>query len=68
MQKKKKKKIKKNVFFGISCISISIGCIKFSLLTREYLPLAVNVLANRLEILFITQRDFFRLNSLHSNQ
>ena len=34
------------------------GCVKLSLLRREYLSLAVNVLTNSLKILLITKSDF----------
>ena len=37
---------------------IWIGCVKLSLLRREYLPSALSVLGNSLEILHITNRDF----------
>ena len=48
--------------------SIWIGCVKLSLLRREYLPSAFSVLGNSLEILHITNRDFLKVNCLHSNQ
>ena len=41
---------------------------KLSLLRREYLLTAVNVLINSLKILQRTKRDFFQLNYLHSDQ
>ena len=41
---------------------------KLSLLRREYLLSAVNVLINSLKILQRTKRDFFQLNYLHSDQ
>ena len=39
---------------------IRIGCGKFSLLQTEYLPSAVNVLANSPKLLDITKRDIFQ--------
>ena len=47
---------------------ITIGCVKFCLLRREFLWWAVNVLRNSLRNLHITKRDFFQLNCLHSDQ
>ena len=47
---------------------IWIGCIKLSLLRRQYLSLPVNVLTNSLKILQITNNNFFQLNYLHSSQ
>ena len=49
-------------------ICILIGCIKLSLLRREYLSLAVNVLTNNPQNLHITKRYFFQLSFLHSDQ
>ena len=40
---------------------IRIGCVKLSLLRRDYLSLVVNVLTNSPEILHITKRSFFHL-------
>ena len=65
MQKKKTNKKKLSCF---SDISISICCIKLSLLTREDLPSPVNVLTNSLQILHTTRRGFVRLNCLHIGQ
>ena len=48
--------------------SIWIWCIKLSLLRRQYLSSAVNVLTNSLKILHITRRDFSRLNCVHRRQ
>ena len=39
-----------------------IGCVKLSLLTRQYLPSTVNALTDIPETLHITRRDFFRLS------
>ena len=47
---------------------IWIGCVKLSLLWREYLPSALSVLPNRLETLHITNRDFLKGNCMHSDQ
>ena len=60
-------KINSEIFFSFSDISISIGCVKLSLLTREYLSSAVNVLTNNLKTLHITRRNFVRLKCLHSD-
>ena len=48
--------------------SIWIGSVELSLLRREYLSSAVNVLTSSLKIFHITKKDFFQLNSLDSNQ
>ena len=47
---------------------IWIRCSKMTLLRTEYLPSAVNVLANSIKIFHLTMRDFFQLNYLHSEQ
>ena len=39
--------------------SILIGCIKLSLLRREYLSAVVDLLTNSLNTLHVTQSDFF---------
>ena len=49
-------------------ICIWIGCLKLSLLRREYLWSAVNMLTNILKTLHITERSFFKLNCFHSDQ
>ena len=46
--------------------SIWIGCIKLSVLRREYLPSELNLLKNSLKILHITNRDLF-VSQLHSD-
>ena len=48
--------------------SVWIDCVKLSLLRREYLSSAVNVLTNRLKILHSTNLDFLQLNYVQSNQ
>ena len=50
------KKIKKKMFFLGNCISI--GCVKMSLIRREYLLSAVSESANSPKILHITKRNF----------
>ena len=60
------KKSGKKIFFWDDCIWIC--CVKLSLLRREYLWQAVNVLKNSPTILPITKRDFFELNFLHSDE
>ena len=55
----------------ISCFwdnCIWIGCIKFSLLRREYLSSAVNVLKNSSKSFHISKRDFLQPNCLHYDQ
>ena len=47
---------------------IRTGCVKLSLLWREYLPSALSVLGKSLEDLHVTNRDFLQLNSIHSRQ
>ena len=60
------KKIKKKMFFLGNYISI--GCVKMSLIRREYLLSAVSESANSPKILHITKRNFPQLNSLYSDQ
>ena len=48
--------------------SIWIGCVKLSLLRREYLSPAFNVLTSTLKVSNGTKRDFFQLNFLHCDQ
>ena len=59
-----KKSCKKILPFTENCISI--GYLKLSLLRRQYFWSAVNVFKNSPEILPLTKRDFFELNSFHS--
>ena len=63
-QKCRKKLGKKFVFLD-NCIWI--GLVKLPLLGREYLSSAVTVLTNKPKILYITKRDIFELNFLHSD-
>ena len=59
------------VVFFCKCLKFNncvwIGCVKLSLLRREYWSSAVNVLRNSLKIFHITKRDFFQLSCLHSD-
>ena len=48
--------------------SLWIGCVKLSLLRREYLSSAVNVLTNSLKILHSTNLDFSQLNYVQIDQ
>ena len=57
MEKKNSEKV---FCFRYNCLSIH--CVKFSPLKREYWSSAVNVLTNSLKILHITKSDFFKLN------
>ena len=61
-----KKKIRKSFLFRDSCVQI--GCVKLSLLRREYLSSAVNVLTNSYKALHLTKTDFFQLNYLPNDQ
>ena len=46
---------------------VRIGCVNLSLLRREYLSSAVNVLTNTYKALLPTKTDFFRVNYLQSD-
>ena len=61
------KKIHKIFFVSekIPSDNVAINCL---FLRREYLSLAVNGLINSLKIFHITNRDFFYLNCIHSDQ
>ena len=61
-----KKKIRKIFLFGDNCVRI--GYVKLSLLRREYLSSAVNVLTNSYKALHLTKTDFFRLKYLPNDQ
>ena len=64
---KMQEKIAKNVFFFLdNCVRI--GCPKYSLLRREYLSSAVNVLINSYKALRLTKTDFSELNYLPDDQ
>ena len=52
--------------FWDSCIWI--GCLKLSLLDREYLSSAVNMLTNIPKTLYITKWYFFQVNCLQKDQ
>ena len=60
------KQIRKSFLFGDNCVRI--GCVKFSLLRREYLSSAVNVLTKSYKALHLTKTDFFQLNYLPNDQ
>ena len=60
------KKISKTFLFGDNCVRIA--CVELSLLRREYLSSAVNVLTNSYKALCLTKRDFFLLNYLPNDQ
>ena len=59
---KMQEKIDKKLFV------FEIGCVKLSLLRREYLSSTVNVLTNSYKALRLTKKDFFRLNYLQNDQ
>ena len=46
---------------------VRIGCVNLSLLRREYLSSAVNVLTNTYKALLLTKTDSFRLNYLQND-
>ena len=46
---------------------VRIGCVKLSLLRREYLPSAVNVLTNPYKALHLTETDISQLNYLRND-
>ena len=59
-------KIEKKLF----CFSDNlarIGCVKLSLLRREYCSSPVNVLTNTYKAFLLTKTDFFRLNYLQND-
>ena len=60
------KKLLKSFYFWDKCIRI--GYFKLSLLKREFLSSALNILTNSLKILHINKRDFYQLNCFHSGQ
>ena len=59
-------KIQKLFSFWDNCMWM--GCIKFSLLGREHLSMALIVLTNSLKLFHITKRDFLELNCLPVDQ
>ena len=63
MQKEIEKK-----FFVFEDKCICLGCVKLSLLGKEYLSTPFNVLTNSLKILHITERDFLQFNSFPFDQ
>ena len=46
---------------------VRIGCVNLSLLRREYLSSAVNVLKNTYKALLLTKTDFFQVNYLQND-
>ena len=46
---------------------VRIGCVNLSLLRREYLSSAVNVLTNTYKALLPTKTEYFRLNYLQND-
>ena len=46
---------------------VRISCVNLSLLRREYLSSAVNVLTNTYKALHLTKTDSFRLNYLQND-
>ena len=55
----------------VSCIFVimasEIGCVTLSLLRREYLSSAVNVLTNTYKALNLSKTDFFQVNYLQND-
>ena len=68
MEEKIEKKLFSKMFFCFWDNCVRIGCVKLSLLRREYLSSAVNVLTNSYKALHLTKTDFFLLNYLPSDQ
>ena len=64
--KNAKKNGEKVFCFRVNCIWI--GCVKLSLLRREYLPSALSVLGKSLEILHITKINLLQVNCNHSDK
>ena len=60
-------KVQKKLFF-FRDNGVRIGSVKLSLLRREYLSSAVNVLTNSYKALRLTKTDFFRLNYVPNDQ
>ena len=46
---------------------VRIGCVNLSLLRREYLSSAVNVLTNTYKALHLSKTDFFQVNYLQND-
>ena len=63
----RKWKFEKKIFSSLDNW-IWIGCFKFSLLSREYLPSGGNVLTNGLKILDTTKAHIFELKSSQSDE
>ena len=63
MQKKIERKF---VFFEI--LASELVCVKLFLLRREYLPSALSVLGNSLEIFHVTNRELLKANCINSDQ
>ena len=66
MQEKIEQKF--SVFEVIASELVVSNHVKLSLLRREYLSSAVNVLTNSYKALHLTKSDFFRLNYLPNDQ
>ena len=64
---KMQEKIEKN-YCIFEIIASELVAVKLSLLRREYLSSAVNVLTNSYKALRLTKTDFFRLNYLPNDQ
>ena len=62
------KEKKRKSFFFFEIIGSEYGCFKLSLLRREYLSSAVNVLTSSYKALHLTKTDFFRLNYLPNDR
>ena len=60
-----RKNSEKAFWFWDNCVRI--GCVKLSLLRKEYLSSAVNVLTSSSKTLRLTKTDFFRLNYLQND-
>ena len=61
---KRHTKTEKKIFvFAIN--AFELFCIELSVLIREYLSSAVNVLTKSLKTLHVTKSDFYQLNYFH---
>ena len=64
---KMQEEIDKKLFVFIDN-GVQLGCVKLSLLRREYLSSALSVLTNSFKALCLTKTDFFRLNYIPDDQ
>ena len=60
--------INRENLFCFADYRVWFGCLKLSLLRRDYLWSAVNMLKNILKTLHVTKRAFFQLSCFHNDQ